>query len=300
MKFDAVLFHYGRIGPSPDVLLAEIAKAIPAAVLQAPLQSTPSDFRWSKLDSYSTYSQRCRTAVAEMDEWIQTALRNRSCHAFDWLCGSLVVARAGEHRDLLQRLRTMFASDFVAEYRDIATPSTGLRGASFLDRGSEAQVCWELASKHDGAVLVLCVFGWYSGNWWRPATTDAEPLICRRDTENGGTPVVRVVYRVTSAQTLAALWSHSSENDGVARVCAPTTMLPEVLYDLPMLLNGCEPEMLAVAEVYGWIYTQVYGGGADEHTAVFAAGDPALAARVYAYAAERAQSDDGWCVIGRF
>lgn len=300
MKFDALLFHYWRTGPSPSVLLGEIADAMPTEMLGAPPSAPPSSMNWSEADTRSTYSRRCRASEREMDEWIQATLRHRACHAFDWFGHSMLVARAGEHRDLLRRLRAKFSDDFVVEYRDVAAPSTDFRGANFLDYGSEARVCWDLASESDGAVLVLCVFGWHSGNWWRPATADAKPLICRRGTENAGTPVVRAVYRVTSGQTLSTMWSHASENDGIARVCVPATMPPEILYDLPMLLCGCEPELLAVAEAYGWIYTQIYGGGADEHTAMFAARDPALVARVYARVAEHALSDEGWCLMGRF
>ncbi|HJU37929.1 MAG TPA: hypothetical protein VJ724_00040 [Tahibacter sp.] len=300
MKFDALLFRYWLTGPSPGTLLREIANEIPSIAREPTLPQVPSGIRPSRVDTRSTYSARLRATELEMDDWIRTALRNRSCYAFEWFGNSMVVARSGEHDALLARLREMYASYLVTDYRNIAAPSTDFRGAVFQDYGAEAQVCWELAGKHDGAVLVLCVFGGYSGNWWRPATAKAEPLICRRDTENGGTPVVRAVYRVASAQALAALWSHASENDGIARVCAPVTMSPADLYDLPMLVHGCETKMLAAAEIYGWIYTQVYGGGADEHSALFAARDPALAERAYAYAAERAQSDEGWCLAGRF
>ncbi|UXI68111.1 hypothetical protein [Tahibacter amnicola] len=57
--------------------------------------------------------------------------------------------------------------------------------------------------------------------------------------------------------------------------------------------------MLDFVRHHGWVYGQEYGGGPDEHVALFASSDPAVVERVHRYAEYRARQDPNWHLLWR-
>jgi len=244
-------------------------------------------------------SQRRRFTPIEMIEVIEACLRNQSCIALEWVSGQvMIVARAGEHGELLDALAALYRDVIISDYRAAIAPCGSFRLANFGDYEAEAEVCWQLARGEADSVLVLCEFGSF-GEWWRPATAQATSLCVSTGVDyQGQTSCASVVYRVSSAQVLSELWSRTSYDDGIARLCAPATADAEQILALADSLLWSDRALIQFAQRQGWVYIQRFGGGADEHYAKFAAADPALTARVYEHAQERAKNDSGWWLFG--
>ena len=111
-----------------------------------------------------------------------------------------------------------------------------------------------------------------------------------------------MVYRIDSAQLLDRFWSRVSYDDNIAALCVPGTADANSLLDLDWMDLRYSTGRRAAAERYGWIYNQRYGGGSDEHTAVFTARDAELTQRVYRYAQAKTEQQIGgdrhWWLCG--
>ncbi|MDC8013881.1 hypothetical protein [Tahibacter soli] len=297
MKFDTLVFCSGIAGLKAQDLSAEVRLLIPADTLAEALPPQPAFELSSRLSHAQRTTQQLEIERAT-DAWIHEVLSRRSCHVFDAFIGTMVVARAGMHSEWLGRLRESHADHVHCDYRDIGSIDGDFRMACFGDYGAEGSVCWEFAGKHDGAVLVYCEFYAYSGDWWRPHTAEAQILRCGVENVCGET-ALRAIYRVTSARVLANLWRRTSHDDAIARACFPDTTPLDAIWKFGRLGAGAEMRTATFAARHGWVYTQVYGGGSDEHYAVFVAREAGLASRVYAYAATRSRDDEGWWLGGR-
>ena len=204
----------------------------------------------------------------------------------------MVLARAGECETLLHQMREEHRGELVSHYENGDTDPLPFRLACFGDYGGEGEVCWDVARGSDAAVLVLCTFT--EGDWWRSITAKAEPIFA--DTRGFGVGEAHVIYRVTHRDVLKQLWSHASRDDNIATVCVPDNVSPQQIMGMATAYSAAS--LLSFATHYGWIYTQRYGGGANEHYAQFATRDSRLALAAYLYAHDRAAKDSGWWELG--
>lgn len=289
MKFDALIFGAWVDGLSVDAAMAEIREHfVESRLARLHPEGRPAA---RELPSHRNLRECGLEAMANM---IEDCLSRRLCHALPWhLSTTIVLARAGECSPFLAKMKNDHRSMLVGEYENMNTEPLPFRLATFGDYGGEADVCWDVARGDDDGVLVLCEF--YEGDWWRPVTALAQPV----HAEVGDMNIARIVYRVTSREVLRGLWSRTSYGDGIARICAPAYMGAKQLIEMDHV-RGSNRSMLEFAARHGWIYMQRYGGGSDEHAAVFAARTPDLTARVYRYAEARTISDEGWWVSGMF
>lgn len=293
IAFDALTFMPAFRELSVDSLQAQIRASVPADVLHRPFGQLIPAAR----SSIGTPAQRLRTTPEELAGMIYKCLHRRSCDALEWHGSIIVVARSGLHTDLLRRLQERHAAQLIACYADATSPCGDFHLAGFGDHDAEGDICWDFARGTDTSVLVLCEFAEY-GDWWRPVTAMAEPLLCRHMGNPRGNWSAEVVYRVRSRDVLHGLWSRTSHDDAIARYCAPGNVAAEALLDAAIPQRNEARALVGFARDHGWIYTQRYGGGAGEHYALFAAGDPQLTRRVYEHAVRRADVDDGWWAAG--
>jgi hypothetical protein len=286
MKFDALVFDAWWTGLKVEQALAEIAAHVGPRALLVPA---------AKLTDFG-YADRKSADIDSIRRMLATCLSERACHALPWYGHTLVVAHAGQFRPFLDDLAGRHASNLVSRYHDGDTDVLPFRVANFGDYGGESEVCWKFARGDCSSVLVLCDFTEDPGEWWRPVTAFAEPLRVRAKHHGSHYYGLQVVYRVHSEQVLTQLWSRTSHNDAIAYACAPEGA------DLDELLATAtdfdDSSLIDFARHNSWIYKQRYGGGAGEHYARFACGDPQLLERVYRHAAQRARSDSGWWLIG--
>jgi hypothetical protein len=288
MKFDALIFEASWNGDlSVDTAMAQIREHFDESRLVRPHpDGSPA------VKALPSHRNLRECGLDAMINRIEDCLARRVCHALPWYLGTtIVLARAGECLPFLKQMKIAHRGVLVGEYDNADTDQLSFRLAAFGDYDSEAEVCWDVARGDDDGVLVLCEFD--DGDWWRPITALAQPV----HAEVGDMNTVRVVYRVTDRDVLRGLWSRTSYDDGIARICAPGYVNAKQL----IVMDGgreSDRSMLAFAKRHGWIYMQRYGGGSDEHYAVFAARKPELATSAYRYAETRAISDGGWWVSG--
>lgn len=219
---------------------------------------------------------------------------DRSVAMARWRLGVAVVARARVHRKLIEQIRSQHQQCVHSWYFNVEPESIFLRRCEFADYAAEGSVCWDVAKGNADSVLVLCDFSSYGG-WWRPITAMAAPLLTRIVQPSAGLASVQVVYRVRCREVLVGLWSRTSHDDGIARICASDDGDPAALFTLTDARQG--DRLFFFVEQRAWVYEQKYGGGADEHYAQFAAHSAVLNQAVFKYALERAAKDPSWWLI---
>jgi len=108
-------------------------------------------------------------------------------------------------------------------------------------------------------------------------------------TRSLGQNLAIVVYRGTDPGAWRMLWSHIDRDDNIATIAVggelPLDVLRERLVHIKDFISVDNLHYLAGEE--GWAYAHAWGGGSDEHVALFFASDPAVTARVAAFARER-------------
>lgn len=156
----------------------------------------------------------------------------------------------------------------------IPDPARWLQGLIFQDHSIEGLAAWQLACRTGGHPLVIANAD--AANYWWKTLTAAHPPCATRTLVGQHGPEQQFIFAVDSAELMHALWSHSSEDDRFAIACIAPNPDPE-----GVLAAWCERPawrthgLSTLAETCGWVYTQIYGGGSDEHSAVFVSRDPA-------------------------
>lgn len=143
-----------------------------------------------------------------------------------------------------------------------------------------------IAAASDGCApwLVLCAHD-HPSHWWRAITARMEPLVWHWALEFGR-PLLLLAYRVHDAAAWRELWSHLGHDNNVAVAAVCGRVAADALRERLVLLKDSMSvdNLRCLAGDRGWAYGHVWGGGSDEHVAVFFAVDPTVTSRVAAFA----------------
>ncbi|MBL8297596.1 MAG: hypothetical protein JNN30_04525 [Rhodanobacteraceae bacterium] len=145
------------------------------------------------------------------------------------------------------------------------------------------------AAERDGCApwLVLAAYD-HSGHWWRTTTARLQPELCHW-TYLLGRNVMFLAYRGIDTTAWRTLWSRLSYDNNVAVAAVsghvPTAALRERLVHIK---NSASIDSLRyLAADKGWAYAHSWGGGSDEHYALFFSHDPAVTTRVANFAQQQ-------------
>ncbi|UXI68110.1 hypothetical protein [Tahibacter amnicola] len=235
----------------------------------------------STLDTFRAYAF---DAMADFEAVLMAHVRRNSAAFGDWSTVSALLQNASGPAELMPG------------YRRAHEWNAGGRTVLFLDYDVEGRMAWQVQGERDGSVLVACEFD-RCDHWWRPRTAHlpTEAVAVRKHADRCS---VQLAYRVTSREQLDQLWSRTSHHDGIARACAPADADPVALLNATAM-HFHPSSADAFAHRFGWLYWQEYGGGADEHTAIFLARTSELAEYVYSQARELAISKTPWITVVR-
>lgn len=182
----------------------------------------------------------------------------------------------------------------ITAYRHIDTLehcSLGLQFAEY-DADGNTDGCGEVglvaAGGDEAAPWLVLAMHWEQGYWWRAASARL-PVHAWHWTSDLNREIAIIVYRGTDADAWRELWSRLGADDNVAILAAdgriPIEVLRERLVRTKYTISIDNLRYLAGEQ--GWAYGHIWGGGSDEHYALFFARDPAVTARVAAFARER-------------
>lgn len=159
------------------------------------------------------------------------------------------------------------------------------RGLSFRESDGFGEAALIAAESDDCAPwLVLCAHD-HPSHWWRATTARMHPLLWHWTAEFGR-PLLMLAYQVHDAVAWRELWSHLGHDDNVAVAAISGHVAADTLRErLVRVKNAMSVDNLRyLAGDRGWAYGHVWGGGSDEHVAVFFAVDPSVTSRVAAFA----------------
>jgi len=182
----------------------------------------------------------------------------------------------------------------ITAYRHIDVREHFALGLEFgeYDASGNADACGEVglvAAENEGVApwLVLAVH-WERGYWWRTASARL-PVHAWHWTADLNRDVAIIVYRGTDRDAWRELWDRLGGDDNVAVLAADGRIPVEALRVrlVRTKFTVSIDNLRHLAGEHGWAYGHVWGGGSDEHYAMFFARDPAVTARVAAFACER-------------
>lgn len=239
---------------------------------------------------------------AHPDEYIASLLS-----AFEWaLVPMMTIEREGrfafvsdnpqlQHRFLRFVASSRFRPFLIGFHDDPHLLGSSAEGAQFGEADQFGQVAL-LAAEADGELpLVGAHFCMHNGFRWFRLTEQCECLAIRGPGDPLGARV-GAVYRPPNREVFLELWSRIGRDDNIAFLSVPGGSDPQRVAD--HLVCNQPSEIEIASHRFGWAYGHVWGGGADEHFAVFHAKDAAITNRVYDYAASRVS--EGWWLSGRW
>jgi hypothetical protein len=193
-------------------------------------------------------------------------------------------AIADRFATLLNELEAMPISAFrsAAELPSVAT------GIAFGENSCYGEAALIAAERDGCAPWLVLAANEYSRYWWRSATANLCPQLWHWTSECAR-PVLVLAYQGVDAATWRKLWSRLSRDDNVAIAAVSGKLQAHELRErLVRVKSSVSVDNLRhLAGDNGWAYAHSWGGGSDEHYAVFYAADAAITARVGAYAADR-------------
>lgn len=172
-----------------------------------------------------------------------------------------------------------------AEY-DAARNTDGCGEAALIAAGDSGIAPWlVLAMRHE------------QGHWWRIASAQL-PAHALHWTSDLDRDVALIVYRGAHLDAWRELWSRLGSDNNVAVLAVDGHIPIEALRERLVRTKDTVSidNLRYLAGEHGWAYGHVWGGGSDEHYAMFFARDPAITARVAAFARER--WPESWCRHG--
>ncbi|WP_386069874.1 hypothetical protein ACFJIW_05850 [Tahibacter sp. UC22_41] len=149
--------------------------------------------------------------------------------------------------------------------------------AAMVAAAADGETPWLIASVRES-----------HGHWWRAASAQ---LSCTawHWTSDLSRNLALLIYRGDNLAAWRKLWSRIGENDNVAAIAVggrlPLDQLRQRIVRIKDSISIDNLRYVAGSET--WAYAHVWGGGADEHSALFFSRDPAVTARVAAFARER-------------
>lgn len=144
--------------------------------------------------------------------------------------------------------------------------------------------------------LIGLEFGDYSGFWWLQHLEHSDILDIQADF-SPGSPHTRMIVRPRNIPTFLGWWSKIGLDANVAGFALPGQSDPQGAmwwFRHGDYQNG----LRAISDAFGWAYAHIWGGGSDEHVALFCACDPARVERVRAFAESKRRG--GWCFEGKW
>lgn len=187
--------------------------------------------------------------------------------------------------------------ELIATYRHLDSLQSRAGGAQFGESDGYGEAALVAAQCESWIPWLIVEADESSGHAWRRKTARLS-VGAAAATRTHGWPVFVGVYRADELVAYRALWHDMDKDSGIVRATVCGRDDPAYVLDSFVSLGfrtGFR-ECNFLSRRHGWAYTHVYGGGADEHHAMFHAQDPAVTNRVVEYAAAR----PNWYLSGRW
>jgi hypothetical protein len=186
------------------------------------------------------------------------------------------------------------AAALITAYRHVDLREYFALGLAFgeYDASRNSDGCGEVglvaADGDDVAPWLVLAVRHEQGYWWCIASARL-PVHAWHWTSDLGRDVALIVYRGSDLDAWRELWSRLGADDNVAVLAVDGRIPIEVLRERLVRTKDtvCIDNLRYLAGDGGWAYGHIWGGGSDEHYALFFARDPAVTARVAAFARER-------------
>jgi hypothetical protein len=236
-------------------------------------------------------------------ELLDALARNFHWVLIGWatLPGEQTLAWLSDDDDLAARFDALLSEyhdkALLGSHRSFNRLDDCARGLLFNEQDAFGEVALIAAEGQREAPWLVAAISERAGHWWRSASAGL-PSLTWHWTWITDEDVVMVIYRGTDLDAWRALWSHIDKDDNIAAIAVggelPLDVLRERLVHTKDFISTDSLQYLAGEE--SWAYGHVWGGGSDEHYAMFFARDPAVTARVAAFARER--WPESWCRHG--
>ncbi len=162
------------------------------------------------------------------------------------------------------------------------------RGLLFGEDDAFGEIALAAAEGEREAPWLVAAIRESAGHWWR-AVSARLPSLTWHWTRNSDGDVAIVIYRGADPDAWRSLWSRIDKDDNIASMAVggelPLDVLRERLVHSKDFISVDSLHYLAGEE--SWVYAHGWGGGSDEHYALFYARNPAVTARVAAFARKR-------------
>ncbi|MBN8738573.1 MAG: hypothetical protein J0H86_03635 [Xanthomonadaceae bacterium] len=268
-----------------------------AATMRGPLFGVVRDPEKSGSEAPASPSDR-RTGAVQRDspaqELLDALAKNFHWVLIEWdiLPGERILAWLSDDDDLAAQFDTLLYAHhdtaLIGSHRGFDRLDDCARGLCFGEDDAFGEVALIAAEGEREAPWLVAAVHESSGHWWRGASAML-PSLTWHWTRSLGQNLAIVVYRGTDPGAWRMLWSHIDRDDNIATIAVggelPLDVLRERLVHIKDFISVDNLHYLAGEE--GWAYAHAWGGGSDEHVALFFASDPAVTARVAAFARER-------------
>lgn len=169
-----------------------------------------------------------------------------------------------------RHLDPVAADCLISAYVDIdALPiyATGLQFFEEEDFGEAALV----AARSDGHMpWLVALYNEQTAHWWRKASAPLKACALRRFTSFASDNMV-VAYRGEDITAYRELWSHLDRDDNVAIAAVSGVRDPNAMLQAAehYYASADSDWLRQMAGKSGWAYSHIWGGGSDEHVALF-------------------------------
>jgi hypothetical protein len=188
-------------------------------------------------------------------------------------------------------------NELIATYRHLDSLRARAGGAQFGEGDGFGEAALVAAQGEPWAPWLIVGVDASSGHAWRRQTARLS-VGAAAAVRTHGWPMFVGVYRADDLDAYRALWRDMDKDSGIVRatVCGRDDPVRVLKSFASVGLRSGFRESNVLSRRHGWVYTHIYGGGADEHHAMFHAQDPAVANRVVEYAA----TQPNWYLSGRW
>lgn len=206
-----------------------------------------------------------------------------------WLSTDAALADAWDS-NLLRHRRSL---PLISRYRQFDTLFSLAGGLQFGEYDNYGAAALVAAESEAWQPWLIASIG--AGHGWRRWTRRLQACAV---IPSSGNDNALLAYRANDHAAYLALWRDLHRGECVAQATVSGRDDPQrVLHSF--MAARCSSSFLDanyLSERHGWIYQHVYGGGSDEHQALFHAQDAAVTQRVAAFAA----TQRNWYLAGRW
>lgn len=214
---------------------------------------------------------------------------------FDWAVFSYFTTYQSSNGCLLTCCSDIIGKTVTKVYHEnveISTfdkdPVSSLRTASFYDYELEGYFAYEI-SKANGEKppLLLCCMGLEDceENNWYGKHLEKLALVEEFVTDRWGVQVKNIICQVSDEQAYLDIWAEASMDHSIAEATfSANTDLKKLK---SALSQSCPFEISKDMDDWSdWAYSQVYGGGSDEHHAIFRSKNPKITHQLWQWVGE--------------